>query len=215
MKRGFTLIELLVVIAIIAILAAILFPVFAKAREKARQSSCLSNCKQLSLAYLQYAQDYDERIPESYWLTAPLPASARLWGTSYMLGTELVYPYVKNVQVYICPSSNGISCCYGPTSSNWHGYALGNVVSPARAIMLVEGYYNFYGRWCATPPETATTGTNPICHNVPAVDYTGSNIPLPITARHNGGCNFAYFDGHCKWEKGLGMAAQYNPATAQ
>ena len=148
MRRGFTLIELLVVIAIIAILAAILFPVFAKAREKARQSSCLSNVKQLSLAYLQYAQDYDERLPESYWTTG-IPASARLWGTSYMLGTELVYPYVKNIQVYVCPSSNGISCCYGPTSSDWHGYALGSVVSPARAIMLVEGTANFYGRWCA------------------------------------------------------------------
>jgi prepilin-type N-terminal cleavage/methylation domain-containing protein len=67
MKRGFTLIELLVVIAIIAILAAILFPVFAKAREKARQTSCLSNCKQIALACLQYAQDYDETLaPEGY-----------------------------------------------------------------------------------------------------------------------------------------------------
>jgi len=67
MKRhGFTLIELLVVIAIIAILAAILFPVFAKAREKARQSSCLSNLKQLGLACLSYAQDYDERWATYY-----------------------------------------------------------------------------------------------------------------------------------------------------
>ena len=62
MRRAFTLIELLVVIAIIAILAAILFPVFAKAREKARQSSCLSNTKQLALGMLQYTQDYDERL---------------------------------------------------------------------------------------------------------------------------------------------------------
>ncbi|MEN6404264.1 MAG: prepilin-type N-terminal cleavage/methylation domain-containing protein, partial [Armatimonadia bacterium] len=66
MKRGFTLIELLVVIAIIAILAAILFPVFAKAREKARQTSCLNNCKQLGTAIVQYCQDYDERMPKCY-----------------------------------------------------------------------------------------------------------------------------------------------------
>jgi len=67
-RKGFTLIELLVVIAIIAILAAILFPVFARAREKARSSSCLSNTKQIVLAILMYAQDYDERmVPSRCW----------------------------------------------------------------------------------------------------------------------------------------------------
>ncbi|MGE5530650.1 MAG: prepilin-type N-terminal cleavage/methylation domain-containing protein, partial [Bacteroidota bacterium] len=68
-RRGFTLIELLVVIAIIAILAAILFPVFAKAREKARQSSCLSNTKQIGLSMMQYIQDYDEQLPKHYFQT--------------------------------------------------------------------------------------------------------------------------------------------------
>jgi len=78
MRRGFTLIELLVVIAIIAILAAILFPVFAKAREKARQTSCLANVKQLMLGILSYAQDYDERLP----LTPDPGAMSYLWWDS-------------------------------------------------------------------------------------------------------------------------------------
>ncbi|MCD6351947.1 MAG: prepilin-type N-terminal cleavage/methylation domain-containing protein, partial [Armatimonadetes bacterium] len=71
MRRGFTLIELLVVIGIIAILAAILFPVFARAREKARQASCLSNLKQLALGFLMYIQDYDERLPRYCWWLNP------------------------------------------------------------------------------------------------------------------------------------------------
>ena len=77
-RRGFTLIELLVVIAIIAILAAILFPVFAKAREKARQASCLSNVKQMCLALMQYAQDYDETLPQGQevsWSGVAVPGS--------------------------------------------------------------------------------------------------------------------------------------------
>jgi prepilin-type N-terminal cleavage/methylation domain-containing protein/prepilin-type processing-associated H-X9-DG protein len=91
-RRGFTLIELLVVIAIIAILAAILFPVFAKAREKARQTSCLSNLKQLGLAITQYTQDYDENLPNS---TLNGVGSWR-----YM-----IYSYVKSTGVYKCPSN--------------------------------------------------------------------------------------------------------------
>ena len=95
-RRGFTLIELLVVIAIIAILAAILFPVFAKAREKARQSSCSSNLKQLSLAVLQYVQDYDEMLPDAecngYY-------DGRVWIISNI-------PYIKNQQIFRCPSES-------------------------------------------------------------------------------------------------------------
>ena len=92
-RSAFTLIELLVVIAIIAILAAILFPVFAQAREKARSATCLSNMKQLGNAVIMYVQDYDGAYPLA-WHDDPA-----LYGFDVML-----YPYVKNLQVYECPS---------------------------------------------------------------------------------------------------------------
>jgi prepilin-type N-terminal cleavage/methylation domain-containing protein/prepilin-type processing-associated H-X9-DG protein len=102
---GFTLIELLVVIAIIAILAAILFPVFAKAREKARQTTCLSNTKQIGMALMQYEQDWDEANP-GVWFG---PASAGAWSrpsdaTLYYKWMDAIFPYVKSEQVFNCPS---------------------------------------------------------------------------------------------------------------
>ena len=94
-KHGFTLIELLVVIAIIAILAAILFPVFARAREKARQASCQSNVKQMMLGILMYAQDYDARFPRH---------SVGYHGWAGW--TAQIYSYIKNDQLYRCPSAD-------------------------------------------------------------------------------------------------------------
>src|SRR5438309_7840989 len=90
---GFTLIELLVVIAIIAILAAILFPVFAQAREKARQAACLSNCKQMALGVMQYTQDYDELLP----VIGDNGQCRGRWQWQ-------IFPYVKNGQVFTCPN---------------------------------------------------------------------------------------------------------------
>src|SRR5665213_1677179 len=100
-RKGFTLIELLVVIAIIAILAAILFPVFAKAREKARQTACASNLKQMALAELQYVQDYDEIFPNQSLEYAGL------------------IPYTKSTQIFVCPDDkNG-----NPNSTSGYSYS--------------------------------------------------------------------------------------------
>jgi len=112
-RSGFTLIELLVVIAIIAILAAILFPVFAQAREKARQASCISNLKQISTAIIMYTQDYDEKFPlffagQCARVTNPLNANDTPGGSAgpgrWNMWQNQIYPYLKNWDVYGCPS---------------------------------------------------------------------------------------------------------------
>ncbi len=134
--RGFTLIELLVVIAIIAILAAILFPVFAKAREKARQTSCLSNEKQLGLGFLQYAQDYDEFYP------------GRNIGDKASNWAYAIYPYVKSVGVYQCPDASTPldSYVYNYRITNYIytgtatiGTPLAAFVASANTVVLFEG----------------------------------------------------------------------------
>jgi prepilin-type N-terminal cleavage/methylation domain-containing protein/prepilin-type processing-associated H-X9-DG protein len=118
-RSAFTLIELLVVIAIIAILAAILFPVFAQARESARKASCLSNCKQMGLAVMQYTQDYDEMYVCNSWDTPPIDASdSDVHNPQYRTAFPWVYriqPYLKNRQVFVCPSDPN-------PKDGWHCY---------------------------------------------------------------------------------------------
>ncbi len=180
MRRGFTLIELLVVIAIIAILAAILFPVFAKAREKARQSSCLSNCKQLALAVMQYTQDYDEMLPLGQFDTSPVTYPlASILSTS---APSVLLPYIKNTQVAICPSQAGV-CGYGwPHPHHPYRYSsrsLGTINYPAECMMFGESR-SYTWIYC------------PVCRTEDGgVGY--------VADRHNGGSNVAFMDGHAKW----------------
>jgi prepilin-type N-terminal cleavage/methylation domain-containing protein/prepilin-type processing-associated H-X9-DG protein len=187
-KSGFTLIELLVVIAIIAILAAILFPVFARAREKARQASCSSNLKQLALGILMYAQDYDETFPGGGGMG---PTLSNGWGET--IWSEEIYPYVKNTQLFFCPSESstpvmgdGIGMSYGCNATapvmGWQwGSKMASVVNVSGTILLGE---KGDGDWPCYPYDSPPASWGP-------VDV--------VVGRHNGGSNFAFCDGHVKW----------------
>lgn len=147
-RSAFTLIELLVVIAIIAILAAILFPVFAQAREKARQASCLSNEKQLGLAVLQYVQDYDEAYPgglQNDWY-------ADSWA-------RVVQPYIKSVDVFRCPDDFGATPSASNTSyASWMGprisYAVNGLIKWNGTSNQVNGLMTMQQGWI--DPNTQT-----------------------------------------------------------
>ncbi|MCS6775676.1 MAG: DUF1559 domain-containing protein [Chloroherpetonaceae bacterium] len=200
--RAFTLIELLVVIAIIAILAAILFPVFAQAREKARQTVCLSNMKQLGTAVHMYAQDYDETLPLDGHTTHR---------ASWVFALE---PYLRNRQVYRCPSDRSTNwfplppgvvgrarhTSYGtnmwmapkpaddPTSETTGYTTLASIRAPARTIYCAEMLENltedhFHPPWWRENPDFT-------------FEPPGTGL---AHRRHQGGANYFFCDGHAKW----------------
>ncbi|MBM3460460.1 MAG: DUF1559 domain-containing protein, partial [Armatimonadetes bacterium] len=124
--RGFTLIELLVVIDIIAILAAILFPVFAQAREKARQTACLSNMKQIGTATMLYVQDYDEVMPP--WNRRCVPGCIVPWDLPENYWDALLIPYVKSGNPQLRDNSGVWRCPSSPNSANYRTYGYSQVL---------------------------------------------------------------------------------------
>lgn len=200
-RKGFTLIELLVVIAIIAILAAILFPVFARAREKARQTSCLSNVKQASLGILMYVQDYDEMFPyyaQGSYTVAP-----------WIFWPHQFQPYINNWQVYGCPSSpyrqanyvyHGATYPVRPnycvTNTLWrtpNGYPEARVERPAEKFMYFDSNHQALGD--VRGMLTSTKCGQWACRGNVATTHQWL-VP------HNGGVNIGFVDGHGKWQSG-------------
>ncbi|MCD6361581.1 MAG: DUF1559 domain-containing protein [Armatimonadetes bacterium] len=207
MRRGFTLIELLVVIAIIAILAAILFPVFAKAREKARQTSCLSNLKQLGLGLMMYCEDYDETYPDARYGSNPSP---------YPLIYECLVPYTKNYQIWICPSSGGRmrGGVMRPMTYNgrhfpvYPNYGWNSALAARKMADLEHSAEVAAIADCSHPIWASHVGRIAWANSGDGVlyddgaGYNANGYPQYMTdaySRHNGGENIAFADGHAKW----------------
>jgi prepilin-type N-terminal cleavage/methylation domain-containing protein len=214
-RQGFTLIELLVVIAIIAILAAILFPVFARARENARRTSCVSNLKQMGLAFMQYTQDYDEMLPNNYADLGPgqpggawAPGSPNRW-----FWPQILHPYHKSEQIFRCPSSS-----YTDRPQNGHyganSWIITSPTSPPSAFNLARisnsagtytamdsGSYNI-GAFLARTPQSGfyLPGTGEL-----GLTHVGTLSSPQQTdfqsGRHFSGVSVCFADGHAKWLK--------------
>jgi len=208
-RKGFTLIELLVVIAIIAILAAILFPVFAQAREKARQTVCLSNEKQIGLGIIQYVQDYDEVMPHHQFYDGATASTFRTW-------QDAIDPYMKSHDVYRCPSNpyNRVKVAggkvdypisYAPNEAlmpNWDktwSTSLARIDSPANTVTVVESRAS----WAALSANSiiwdSALGEWTAGYYAPGAPKPGAGDGDAF--HHNHFINTIFSDGHAKATK--------------
>ncbi len=230
-RRAFTLIELLVVIAIIAILAAILFPVFARARENARRASCQSNLKQIGLGIMQYTQDYDERMPSGFLANSGVKYPDGVAYT-YQSWRVAIFPYVKSVQLFNCPSADSIlewkgtykitQAAYAynylaPNVAN-PGISMGTAVAAGANLAAIE---DGAGTILVTESSSATTRFDPAHFPTQAnletagtcVDPAFYYTSICLRSRHMDTMNTLFVDGHVKamqWKTILGSTTDIN-----
>ena len=221
-RKGFTLIELLVVVAIIAILAAMLLPALSKARERARAAVCMSNLKQMGIGVIMYTQDYGDYFPivdyvgtsqiagdQSMAFMKQEPNCADILtapnnGAGYVCWMSLLYPYLKNTDIYSCPSDPSDQKAYGWTYginnfslasiktdgslNEWYSpvgyhFKLGRVVTPSNKILIADAYY----------------GIPRVFGSLTIYCYNGSGYPTPgtdLNMLHNNQVNVLFVDGH-------------------
>src|SRR5579871_167166 len=226
--QGFTLIELLVVIAIIAILAAILFPVFAKARENARRTACISNVKQLGLAWMMYVQDYDESFPPSNSPTNSQWGPSSTFTTRYPCKpcrphlktndaitydpTIYALPYIKNMDIFKCPSDVGI-----PTSPLVNDPSQGQPVwKVEKTSYCLNTVMTRVGSLAAIPlPSETYMGAEVISFHLGIGDAVKAWATAKPGTTTYGPDRVAYFvDGHAKLTTEGVIAAQCSPQPA-
>lgn len=209
--RGFTLIELLVVIAIIAILAAILFPVFARARENARRSSCQSNLKQIALGMFMYKQDYDEKtVP---YFTGPGPTNSN--DITLNLGWPMILqPYLKSEQIFQCPSSSKAKSISGNLYYNYTNYWYGTPSSSQSDSSFEYSTMTVLmgdGSGASRPSNYSYGGNTTDAPSGVTLAKLGAEAGL-----HLDGINYAFADRHVKWLKSNAdntSTVVYNSAT--